>query len=141
MKVKISRVDKSLPLPEYKTAGAAAFDFYAREDTTIAGRETKIVPSNLIIEVPEGHVLVVSARSSLAKKGLMLANGIGVIDMDYHGPADEIGILLHNFTDQVVELKKGDRVAQGLILPIQRAEWVEGEKLKEESRGGFGSTG
>lgn len=142
MKVRISRVDNSLPLPSYQTTGAVAFDLGSRIDDSIPARAAKIIPANIIIEVPDGHALIISARSSLAKKGLMLANGIGVVDMDYHGPKDEIGLFLFNYTDSPVEIKKGDRLAQGFIIPIARAEWKESsEDMKTESRGGFGSTG
>ena len=141
MKIKIVRIEKDLPLPEYKTEGAAAFDFYSRDDALLAPKEKKILPSNFIIEVPKGHALIVAARSGTPKKGIMLANSIGIIDEDYHGPSDEIGIWIWNITDAPIEIKRGDRIAQGLIVPIARAEWEETEKIKESSRGGFGSTG
>jgi dUTP pyrophosphatase len=141
MKIRITRVDKTLPLPEYHTAGAVAFDLYSRIDETIPARESRLLPSNCIIEVPKGYFLMVAARSSSAKKGLMPPHGLGVIDQDYHGPRDEIGILVYNFTDAPVEVKRGDRVAQGLLIPIEKAEFEEVEKIKDESRGGFGSTG
>jgi len=142
MKVKIVRIDKSLPLPEYKTAGSAAFDIYSREELAINSHQVAVIPSNLIVQVPQGHVLILSARSSLArKKGLMLANGIGVVDQDYHGPDDEIGISVYNFSDQKVTIEKGERIAQGLIMPIEQASWEEVEKITDSSRGGFGSTG
>lgn len=141
MNIRISRIDPSLPLPEYQTPGSVAFDLYTREDAIIEAKSYKLLPSNLIIEVPEGHVLITASRSSTAKKGLSLANGIGVIDQDYHGPKDEIGILLYNFTDMPVAVKRGDRLAQGLIVPIAKARWEEVAQIKEESRGGFGSTG
>jgi len=141
MKVRIKRVEDTLPLPEYQTSGSVAFDIYSRTDLQIPGHETKIAPSNLIIEVPEGYFLMICARSSLQKKGLMLANGIGIIDQDYHGPEDEIGILLYNSTHDSVKIEKMDRIAQGLILPIIKAEWEEAADMKAASRGGFGSTG
>ena len=141
MKLKIVRIDKTLPLPEYKTIGSAAFDMYTRIDVTIRPKETVIVPSNLIIEVPIGYFLLLASRSSTGKKGLFRPNGIGVIDQDFHGPKDEIGIMVYNITDEPIELKRGDRIAQGLILPIEKAEWEEVEVIKTESRGGFGSTG
>lgn len=141
MKVKIKRIDQSLPLPQYQTNGSVAFDVGSRVDAVLQPGEVKILPSNLIIEVPAGHVLILSARSSLANKGLKLANGIGVIDQDFHGREDEIGILLHNFTASPVEVKKGERLAQGLIIPVERVEWDEVDEIKKTSRGGFGSTG
>lgn len=142
MKIKIVRIDKSLPLPEYKTEGAVAFDFYSREDAIISPKESELLSANFIIEVPKGYALILAARSSLGKKkGLAIRNGIGILDQDYNGPDDEIHMLVYNFTDKPVEIKKGERIAQGLIIPILRAEWKEVDSIKKVSRGGFGSTG
>lgn len=141
MKIHIARIDNDLPLPEYQTAGAAAFDLYSRINKTIISKERLILPSNLIIEVPAGYVLIIAARSGLPKRGLMVANSIGVIDQDYHGVKDEIGIWVYNFTDESVTVKRGERIAQGFIVPIEKAEWQEVKKIKDASRGGFGSTG
>jgi dUTP pyrophosphatase len=141
MKVKIGRIDKSLPLPEYHTEGSVGFDMYSRVGTELNPKEVKLLPSNLIVEVPKGYVLLISARSSSSKRGLRLSNGIGVIDQDYHGPDDEIGILAYNFTDKPVKVEKGERIAQGLILPVERADWEEVDEMGDASRGGFGSTG
>lgn len=142
MKIKIARVDKELPLPQYHTAGAVAFDLYARTAETIPPGEIRLVPANFIVEVPAGHALVIASRSSTPKKkGLMLPNAIGVIDQDYHGPEDELKILVRNFTDMPTVVERGERIAQALILPILQVEFEEVEKIKEESRGGFGTTG
>lgn len=142
MKAKIVRRDPSLPLPAYQTDGAVAFDLYSREDAVIQPKEVRILPSNFIIAVPEGYFLLIANRSGTAKKkGLMVANGIGVIDQDYHGPEDEVGILAYNFTDAAVEVRRGERIAQGLFVPMERAEWEEVTSIKNESRGGFGGTG
>lgn len=141
MNIRIKRIDKSLPLPKYQTEGSVAFDIYSREGATIKPGEVKSAASNLIIEVPKGYALLIASRSSLSRKGLMLANGVGIIDQDYHGEKDEIGILLYNATHEVVEIKRGERIAQGLVIPIQKAEWEEVDEIKKDSRGGFGSTG
>ena len=141
MKVKIVRIEKDLPLPEYKTDGAVAFDVYSREDATIAPGAAVMLPSNLIIEIPKGYGLVIAARSSTFKKGLRLSNGIGILDQDYHGPEDELKIAIYNFSPSPVAVYRGDRIAQGMIVPIERAEWEEAETIKDSSRGGFGSTG
>jgi dUTP pyrophosphatase len=141
MQVKITRVDKSLPLPEYQTKGAVAFDIYTREDAVIAAGERKLLPSNLIVKVPEGYALILASRSSTSKRGLASPHGIGIIDQDYHGPEDEIHIQVHNFTNAPVEVKRGDRIAQGMFVPIGLAEWEETDSIAKESRGGFGSTG
>jgi len=99
------------------------------------------VPTGLVIEVPAGHFLGVFARSSTPlKRGLIVANGVGVVDSDYSGPADEIKIAVLNVTAAPVQVTRGDRLAQGVIIPFVRARWQE-HAPAGASRGGFGSTG
>jgi len=141
MTIKIIRLDKSLPLPEYQTPGSVAFDLYTREARTIEPKTRALLPSNFIIEVPEGYFLMLAARSSLPKRGLVILNGVGIIDQDYHGPEDETKMLVYNFTDEPITVEKGERIAQGLIIPVAHPAWEEVESIKTESRGGFGSTG
>jgi len=142
MKIKIKRVDDSLPLPKYETAGSVGFDFVAREDTIIEAKKVGMVPGNVVVEVPVGYMLMVSLRSSTPrKKGLLMPHGIGVIDHDYCGPEDEIKVQVYNFTDASVEVKRGDKIAQGIFVRIDKFEWEEVDRIKEKSRGGFGSTG
>ena len=141
--VRIRRLHPSIPLPEYQTEGAAGFDLAASEDVTIPPASVALVPTGLVIQAPAGHFLGVFARSSTPlKRGLMVANGVGVVDRDYCGAADEIRIQVLNFTAQPVHVKKGDRLAQGLFLPVTQATWEETDgDLREGSRGGFGATG
>lgn len=143
MKIKIKLVDKSLPLPSYQTEGAVAFDLYARTTTTINPFEPTIIPANVVIEVPEGYFLMIASRSSTPlKKKLMIANGIGVIDQDYHGDKDEIGVQVLNFSQKEVIIERGERIAQALLVQIAKVvEFDIVESIKEQSRGGFGSTG
>lgn len=142
MKVQIKRLDNSIELPKYQTGGAVAFDLSAREDMVIKSQEIKLVPTGLVVCVPSGYMLMLAARSSLPlKKGLMLPNSIGVIDQDYCGPEDELKIQLYNFTNQAVEIKKGERLAQGIVVKIEKADWEEVAELPAATRGGFGSTG
>jgi dUTP pyrophosphatase len=141
MHVRITRLRKDVPLPEYQTTGAAGFDMAAAEDVTIAPGEVKLVPTGLVIEVPLGMFLGVFARSSTPlKRGLMVANGVGVVDSDYCGPADEVKIQVLNFTRDPITVKAGDRIAQGIFLPATRVVWREAEAGQPASRGGFGST-
>jgi dUTP pyrophosphatase len=142
MNVKIKRIDTSLPLPEYHTSGAVAFDLYSREDMVVQAKSIALIPANFIIEVPTGYALILTARSSLAKKkGLMLANGVGTIDNDYCGPEDEIKISVYNFTDSDMAITKGERLAQGLFMKIDQGQWEEVSEMEGTSRGGFGTTG
>ncbi|MDP2668513.1 MAG: dUTP diphosphatase [bacterium] len=141
MKVRIKRFDKSLPLPEYKTKGAACFDFTARTSAEIKPKEIKYIPLNVAIEHPESHMLIMAARSSLHKKGLMLANNVAIGDTDFSGNADEYHAAVYNFSDKPVSIEKGERITQGFFRKYDRAEWKEVEDLGNKSRGGFGSTG
>jgi len=142
MKVKIKRIDKSLPLPVYETDGAVGFDIFAGEQIHIPSKEIAMVPSNLIIEVPKGYMLVVASRSSTPlKKGLTPPHGFGIIDHDYCGPNDEIKVLVYNFRDFEVVIAKGEKIAQGVFVRIDKFAWDEVDEIKSESRGGFGSTG
>ncbi len=139
MKVQIKRVDPALPLPEYKTAGAVAFDFVTRETTKIAPCTVGRIPGNVVIKVPEGYMLFVRDRSStIAKKGLLIT--AGVIDQDFCGEDDEILLQFLNPTNEEVIVERGERIAQGIFLKIGRAEWEEIDKVERQSRGGFGTT-
>lgn len=142
MKIKIKRIDNTLPLPDYQTLGAVAFDMYSREDKIIKPKQVELLPSNLIIQAPPDYFLLVANRSSgPIKKGLMLPHGIGIIDQDFCGPEDEIKIQVYNFTDNDVEVKRGERIAQAVFVKIEKAEWDEVDQIEKNTRGGFGSTG
>ena len=142
MIVQILRLDPAVPLPRYETSGAAGFDLASNADMTIAPGEVTLVPTGLVIGVPAGHFLGIFARSSTPlKRGLMVANGVGVVDSDYCGPKDEIKVPALNFTAAPVTVAKGDRIAQGILLPSPRVEWDEVGELRAGSRGGFGATG
>ena len=142
MNVRIKRIDRDLPLPTYETKGAVGFDLLARESTILEPGDIKLIPGNVIVEVPEGYSLLIISRSSTPRKhGLTKPHGLGVIDQDYCGPEDEIKIQMLNFTDQRVQIERGQKVAQGLFVRTDRMEFEEVDSLAEESRGGFGSTG
>jgi len=142
MRVPISRIDPTVSLPAYGTDEAAGFDLAASTDVLIPPRSIALVPTGLVIGVPAGYFLAIFARSSTPlKRGLMVANGVGVVDPDYCGPSDEIRIQLLNITDQPVQVARGDRLAQGVILPAPRVTWEEVSSIRDGSRGGFGSTG
>jgi dUTP pyrophosphatase len=142
MNVRIRRLIPDVPLPRYESGDAAAFDLSAAEDTVIAAGSVALVPTGLIVEVPRGMFLGIFARSSTPlKRGLMVANGVGVIDPDYCGPADEVKIAVLNFTRTPVTVRRGDRIAQGLFLSAPRVTWEEADELPGRSRGGFGATG
>jgi dUTP pyrophosphatase len=140
--VRIHRLDPAVPLPSYQTAGAAGFDLASSADVTIAPGAIVLIPTGLVVEVPAGHFLGIFARSSTPlKKGLIVANGVGVLDSDYCGPTDEVKIQVMNVTSAPVSVARGDRIAQGIVLPYVRVEIEDGGGATAPSRGGFGSTG
>ncbi len=140
-KVRIQRVDKSLPLPVYETAGSVGFDLLARETVTIAPGNIELIPGNVIVEVPMGYMLAVASRSSTPrKKGLTQPHGFGIIDHDYCGPQDEVKIQVYNFSATAVTVERGEKIAQGVFVKIDKFEWEEVDAIRDESRGGFGST-
>lgn len=141
MKVRIKRFDKNLPLPEYKTEGAAAFDLCSRVSLTILPKGVVRVPLNVALELPEGYMFMMAARSSLHKKGLMLANGVAIGDRDFCGNNDEYHAALYNFSDSPVSIERGERLVQGLFKKYDKAEWEEVDDLQNPNRGGFGTTG
>jgi dUTP pyrophosphatase len=140
--VSIHRLDPNVPLPSYQTDGAAGFDLAASAEVVIQPGEVALVPTGLVIAVPAGHFLGVFARSSTPlKRGLIVANGVGVVDSDYCGPSDEIKIEVLNVTASPVTVRRGDRLAQGVIIPYVKGEWREKLGATQPSRGGFGATG
>jgi dUTP pyrophosphatase len=141
MNINIKRFDKELPLPKRQTEGAAAFDLTAREAVTIAPGTVGYVPLNVAIETPADHFLLVAARSGTHKKGIMMANGIGIIDPDYSGNEDEIKAAYYNFSGAPVAIEKGERIAQGTFVRISHPEWIETDEMPNKTRGGFGTTG
>lgn len=140
MKVKIKRIDKSLPLPEYHTEGAVAFDILARETVTIEPNSIGRVPGNIIVEIPRGYMILLKDRSSTPKKKGLLTT-VGFIDQDYCGNEDEIQMQFYNFQKSPVTIERGERLGQAAFVRIDQCEWVEADEMDKKTRGGFGSTG
>jgi dUTP pyrophosphatase len=142
MRLKITRLDPTVLLPRYGTTEAAGFDLAASHDLRVAPGQIALVRTGLVIEVPTGYFLAILARSSTPlKRGLMVANGVGVIDPDYAGPTDEIMIQVLNVSAAEVAVTRGDRLAQGILLPANRVSWEEVDQIRPNARGGFGATG
>lgn len=141
LKVAIKRVDTSLPLPVYATAGSVGFDLLCRETVEILPQCIELIPGNVIVRIPAGYFLLLTLRSSTPRrKNLLIPNGVGIIDQDYCGEGDELKVQVFNFSAEPVMVKKGERIAQGLFLPVMRVAWEEIEEVGT-GRGGFGSTG
>jgi len=127
--------------PEYATDGAAGLDVRSYEDVTLSPMERRLVRTGVRVEVPPGFEVQVRPRSGLAvKHGLALVNSPGTVDADYRG---EIGVVMINLGSDVVQLSRGERVAQLVVAPVERVEVVQTDSLSETTRGegGFGSTG
>jgi dUTP pyrophosphatase len=139
MQLKIRRIDKSLPLPNYAKKSDAALDLRSSIDCMIKPNECKTIPSGIALEIPQGYFGSVRDRSGLASK-FAIHTLAGVVDSGYRG---EIGIVLINLGKEDFKITKGDRIAQIIIQPILQPEIIEVENLEESDRGtgGFGSTG
>lgn len=142
MHIKILRLTPDTPIPEYKTVGACGFDIACIEEATLMPGERKKLRTGLVVCVPEGYVLLLFSRSSNAKKGIRVANGVGVVDQDYCGPEDELFAYMHNFGSEPYHIEKGERIMQGVITPVLRGVVFEDmASLDAKNRGGFGTTG
>ncbi len=125
MKIKTTRIDKNVPMPEY-TDRAAGFDFICRQDDTIAPGEVKALPGNISMDIPDGYVLILAPRSSTHELyGLVMPHSIGIIDPFSHSRMSEISVMVQNVSDKPVTLKKGDKIAQGVLVKYEKVEFEE----------------
>ncbi len=142
-KVNLKKLRPDAVIPTYGTEFAAGADLYACMDETVEIKpgETQFIHTGIALEIPDGLVGLVYARSGMAcKKGVAPANKVGVIDSDYRG---EIMVALFNHSKNALTVSKGERIAQLVLTPYITAEFIETDSLKESVRGdgGFGSTG
>ncbi len=143
MNIKVKKLKPDATVPTMGSKFAAGADLYSAEDADviIEPSETKFIGTGLAMEIPEGYVGLVYARSGLAcKRGLAPANKVGVVDSDYRG---EIKVALHNHGKEAQTVEKGERIAQMVIAPYLSVNYEEADALSETERGegGFGSTG
>ncbi len=132
---------EGLPLPAYATDGAAGMDVVAAETLTLEPGARHAVATGFAMAIPDGYEVQVRPRSGLAlKHGVTCLNTPGTIDSDYRG---EIKVILINLGDQPFAINRGDRIAQLVPAPVQRAAFMLLDILPETVRnvGGFGSTG
>ena len=138
--------DECMKLPSYETEGSAGMDIRSADDAYIGKGETRMIHTGFALAVPKGYEVQIRSRSGLAKnKGVFVTNGIGTIDSDYRG---EVCVLLtclgiDNDDDEGFDIRRGDRIAQMVLMPVEQAELELVGKLDETDRGdgGFGSTG
>ena len=142
IKIKFTKLNENAITPTFGTKYAAGADLYsAEEDITINPGETAFIGTGIAMAIPKGKVGLIYARSGLAlKRGLAPANKVGVIDSDYRG---EVMVALHNHSDKKQTIEPQERIAQLVVTPFLKAEFMESETLGETLRGegGFGSTG
>jgi dUTP pyrophosphatase len=132
---------EGLPLPAYASEHAAGLDVVAAESLTLAPGDRHAVATGFAIAIPEGYEVQVRPRSGLAlKHGITCLNTPGTIDSDYRG---EVKVILANLGSDPFEIVRGERIAQLVPAPVQRARFTETDSLDETQRGagGFGSTG
>lgn len=138
---KVSRIN-DVKLPERATANSAGYDFFAPEDITLPAKTLTRVMTGIKCELRPCMVLILANRSSNpSKKGLYLANGVGIVDADYYNNPDnegEIGFEFYNNSEEDVIISKNEKIGQGIITTYVR---VEDDKATGSRAGGFGSTG
>ena len=141
--LKIKKLDNNKGLPQYATSGSAGMDLTAgiNNAVKINPMERKLIPTGIIIELPEGYEVQIRPRSGLSiRHGITLINCVGTIDEDYRG---EVCVALINLSDNPYEIQPGERIAQMIVSRVEKAEIVEIEEYSLTTRGsgGFGSTG
>lgn len=142
-KMNVKKLNERAIVPTYGSQFAAGADLYACEggEVTVEAGETRLIHTGIAMEIPEGLVGLVYARSGLAaKRDLAPANKVGVIDSDYRG---EIMVALHNHGTKAQTIGDGERIAQIVFAPYYTAEFTVADELSDTVRGigGFGSTG
>lgn len=143
MKIKIKRLTETARIPAAGSDRAAGYDLFADTDgpVTILPGETKMIPTGIAMEIPDGYFGAVFARSGLAvREGLRPANCVGVVDSDYRG---EFFIALHNDSETPRKIEPSERIAQLVVIPYLTVSFEETDTLGTTARGagGFGSTG
>lgn len=127
-------------VPTRGTEHSAGYDLYASEAAVLYPYETKLIKTDIAVAIPPGHFGMIASRSSMGKKGIVVAQGIGVIDADYRGM---LGVLLHNRTDEPFVITPGERIAQFILVPFVPIDFEGVDELDatERGSGAFGSTG
>ena len=141
MEITFQKLDTELPTPQRAHVGDAGIDLFGRIDVVLAPGERAAVPTGIVVAIPDGFAGLVLPRSGLAlRHGVGVVNGPGLIDPGYRG---EVQVLLVNHGSDPVELRRGDRIAQLVVVAVPAVELVESSTLplSDRGEGGFGSTG
>ena len=142
IKVDVKQLDDRLPLPKQAYSGDAGVDLHAAVDCILSPGERALIPTGLAVAIPDGFAGFVLPRSGLAlRKGLSIANTPGLIDSHYRGELNVVAVNLD--PSSAIEIKRGERIAQLVILAVPQVLWQEVEELESTDRNkrGFGSSG
>jgi dUTP pyrophosphatase len=140
--VRFNVVHEDAVLPEYGTPLSAGFDLASIDDIFLEPDQADVFETGLIIQPPKDHMLLLAPRSSTFRKwGVALANTVGVLDEDFCGPEDRVRLYVHNVSPLATQIPKGTRIAQGIFVPVTRADFVIQDGPLAKTRGGWGSTG
>ena len=141
MRIPLRRLDPGLPIPAHAHAGDGGVDLYAASNMSLVPGERSLAATGVAVAIPDGFAGFVTPRSGLAaRSGLGIVNAPGLVDSGYRG---EIKVILVNHGSETVEIRRGDRIAQLVVVAVEAQELVEVEELPPSRRGesGFGSTG
>lgn len=141
IKLRVKKLDPSATLPQYATPGAACFDLHSLTEGVATKEAPLVCGTGLAFEIPDGHVMLVFSRSGHGfKNDVRLSNCVGVIDADYRG---EVKVKLAKDSRGILPVQKKDRIAQAMVIPVDKVEFEEVDELgsTERGAGGFGSTG
>ena len=141
MRIPLRRLDPGLPIPAHAHAGDGGVDLYAASNMSLVPGERSLAATGVAVAIPDGFAGFVTPRSGLAaRSGLGIVNAPGLVDSGYRG---EIKVILVNHGSETVEIRRGDRIAQLVVVAVEAQELVEVDELPPSRRGesGFGSTG
>lgn len=140
MFIKIKRLSDKAILPKYQTSGSSGMDVCSTINCSLAPGEVKAIPTGIAVQIPENYELQIRPRSGLAiKKQITVLNTPGTIDSDFRL---EVCVILINHGKENFNIFEGDRIAQMVLCPIIKTEWIISDELTDTDRvGGFGSTG
>ncbi|MFZ2226017.1 MAG: dUTP diphosphatase [Candidatus Moraniibacteriota bacterium] len=134
MDINVKRFSAELPLPKYEK-GAAGFDLFCGINASIGPNEIRAIPANIAMSVPRGYVLLIIPRSSTpTRKGLVMPHSMGVVDPYFCSEESEIKLIFQNITNKAVKIRKGDKLAQGIIVKCEMATFNEVDKFKKTRR-------
>jgi len=141
MRIPLKQLDPDLPVPAHAHPGDGGVDLCARESVTLAPGERGVIPTGVAVAIPLGYAGLVTPRSGLAsRQGIGVVNGPGLVDAGYRG---EIKVILVNHGQERVDIERGDRIAQLVVVAVAQQEFQVVDELPPSTRGadGLGSTG